>query len=125
MIDNGTACRMIDFAPGVKLPMRRGDSLDYAVVIEGTFKMVLDSGEERMMQRGDVAIQRCTPHSWVNATGDGLLPGRVLFVIHDAKDSKKEVRASKMDGLGGVLGDDSGRYYFSDAAYDYYESDLQ
>ncbi|KAI0967469.1 hypothetical protein F4678DRAFT_445572 [Xylaria arbuscula] len=124
-LNNGTACRMIDFAPGGVLPMRREGSLDYAVVIEGAFRMVLDSGEERMMQRGDVAVQRCTSHSWVNVTGDGLLPGRVLFVSHDFKDLKKGVRGSKMDGLGAVLGDDSVGYYSNHGTYNYYESDLQ
>jgi quercetin dioxygenase-like cupin family protein len=86
-IKDGTVCRMIDFAPGGVSPMHRVNSLDYAVVIEGIFKLILDSGEERVMQRGDVAIQRATKHRWINVTGNGLLPGRMLFVLLDAVGS--------------------------------------
>ncbi|KFA67227.1 hypothetical protein S40285_06290 [Stachybotrys chlorohalonatus IBT 40285] len=87
-VKNGTVCRMIDFAPNGVLPMHRVQSLDYAVVIEGVFKVMLDSGEEKIIQRGDVTIQRSTSHEWVNITGDGLLPGRVLFVLLDTRDSQ-------------------------------------
>jgi quercetin dioxygenase-like cupin family protein len=85
-VKGGTVCRMIDFAPGGVSPMHRVNSLDYAIVLEGVFKMVLDSGEERVMQRGDIAIQRSTAHRWVNVTGNGLLPARMLFVLLDVQD---------------------------------------
>ena len=77
---------MIDFAPGGVSPMHRVNSLDYAIVIEGVFRMILDSGEERIMQRGDIAVQRSTAHRWVNVTGNGLLPARILFVLLDIND---------------------------------------
>ena len=44
------------FAPGGASPMQRVNSLDCTVVIEGVFGMILDSGEERTIQRGDIAI---------------------------------------------------------------------
>ena len=103
-VKNGTVCRMIDFAPGGVSPMHRVQSLDYAVVIEGVFKMVLDSGEERIMQRGDIAVQRSTSHRWINVTGNGLLPARILFVLLDVKDLN--VAGTKVDGFLGVLGKD-------------------
>lgn len=84
--------------------MHRVNSLDYAIVIEGIFKMVLDSGEERIMQRGDIAIQRSTAHKWINATGNGLLPARILFVLLDVKDL--HVAGNKVNGFLGVLGKD-------------------
>lgn len=71
---------MVDFAPGGASPMQRVNSLDCAVVIEGVFRLILDSGEERTMQRGDIAVQPSTAHRWVNATGNGLLPARLLVV---------------------------------------------
>jgi quercetin dioxygenase-like cupin family protein len=77
---------MIDFAPGVESPMHRAVSLDYGVVIEGIFKLVLDSGEERIMRRGDITVQRATAHKWINISGNGLLPGRMLFVLLDVND---------------------------------------
>ncbi|ORY71074.1 uncharacterized protein BCR38DRAFT_462356 [Pseudomassariella vexata] len=85
-VKNGTVCRLIDFAPGTVSPLHRVKSIDYAVVIEGVFKMVLDSGEERVLHRGDVAINRSTAHRWINVTGGGLLPARILFVLQDIRD---------------------------------------
>ncbi|KAI1338695.1 cupin domain-containing protein [Xylariaceae sp. FL0016] len=98
---NGTVCRMIDFAPGGVSPMHRVNSLDYAIVIEGVFRMILDSGEERIMQRGDIAVQRSTSHRWINVTGNGLLPARILFVLLDVKDLVLD--GEKVQGELGVL----------------------
>lgn len=74
---------MVDFEPGTVSPMHRVNSLDYIIVVEGVFKMVLDSGDQRMMQRGDTVVKRSTAHRMINVTGDGLLPGRVLVVQLD------------------------------------------
>ncbi|UKZ96123.1 uncharacterized protein TrAFT101_010923 [Trichoderma asperellum] len=82
---NGSVCRMIDFAPGVISPMHRAVSLDYGVVIEGEFKLILDSGESRILRQGDVSVQRASAHQWENITGGGLLPGRMLWVLLDCK----------------------------------------
>ncbi|KAK8044424.1 hypothetical protein PG993_004448 [Apiospora rasikravindrae] len=103
-VKRGTVCRMIDFAPGGVSPLHRVNSLDYAIVIEGVFRMVLDSGEERVMQRGDIAIQRSTAHRWINATGNGLLPGRILFVLLDVEDL--HIGGEKVEGELGILGRD-------------------
>lgn len=84
--------------------MHRVQSLDYAVVIEGVFKVVLDSGEERVVQRGDVVVQRSTSHRWINVTGNGLLPARILFVLLDIKDLN--VAGAKVEGFLGILGKD-------------------
>ncbi|KAL8997444.1 MAG: hypothetical protein Q9169_003307 [Polycauliona sp. 2 TL-2023] len=83
---NGAACRMVDFAPGGASPMQRVNNLDCAVVIEGVLKMILDSGEERIMKRGDIAVQQSTAHRWVNVTGNGLLPARILVVLFNTDD---------------------------------------
>nr|BDX35605.1 cupin domain-containing protein StrE [Stachybotrys sp.] len=101
---NGTVCRMIDFAPSGVLPMHRVQSLDYAIVIEGIFKVILDSGEERIIQRGDITIQRSTSHEWINITGDGRLPGRVVFVLLDTKET--HVTGSQVNEFFGLLGKD-------------------
>ncbi|KAL8942496.1 MAG: hypothetical protein Q9216_001640 [Gyalolechia sp. 2 TL-2023] len=88
VVENGSACRMVDFAPGGASPMQRVDSLDcVVVVIEGVVRMILDSGEERTMKRGDIAVQQSTAHRWVNVTGNGLLPARILVVpLHNTND---------------------------------------
>ena len=80
VVENASACRMLDFAPGGASPMQRVKGLDCTVVIEGVVKMILDSGEERTLRRGDIAVQQSTAHRWVNVTGNGLMPARILVV---------------------------------------------
>ncbi|KAJ5699689.1 hypothetical protein N7536_002702 [Penicillium majusculum] len=82
-VPGGTLVRMIDFAPGVESPMHRAMSLDYGTVIEGEFEVELDSGEKRIMRRGDVLVQRTTAHRWRNLSPDK--PGRMLFVLLDCQ----------------------------------------
>ncbi|CAI7626144.1 unnamed protein product [Penicillium discolor] len=82
-VPGGTLVRMIDFAPGVESPMHRAMSLDYGTVIEGEFEVELDSGEKRIMRRGDVLVQRATAHRWRNLSPDK--PGRMLFVLLDCQ----------------------------------------
>ncbi|WP_095059460.1 cupin domain-containing protein [Pseudomonas sp. Irchel s3f7] len=53
------------------------ESLDYAVVLEGEIYAMLDQGE-RLMEAGDVLIQRATNHSWSNRSGKNC---RMLFVL--------------------------------------------
>lgn len=77
---------MVDFGPGVGSPLHRAISIDYGVVIEGEFELTLDSGEIRVMRQGDVSVNRAGAHAWRNITGNGTLPGRMLYVILDAKD---------------------------------------
>lgn len=92
---------MIDFGPGVESPLHRAISLDYGVVLEGVFQITLDSGESRIMRPGDVSIQRATSHKWKNLTGNGTLPGRMLYVLLDCKDVI--VNGSKVEGFLGEL----------------------
>jgi hypothetical protein len=54
-------------------------SLDYAIVLEGEIYALMDEGE-RLMQAGDILIQRATNHSWSNRSGK---PCRMAFVLLD------------------------------------------
>ncbi|KAI0869638.1 hypothetical protein GGS24DRAFT_478135 [Hypoxylon argillaceum] len=83
---NGSVVRMVDFGPGVRSPLHRAITIDYSVVIEGEFELTLDSGETKIMRQGDVSINRAGAHAWRNVTGNGTLPGRMLYVVLDAKD---------------------------------------
>ncbi|KAE8399490.1 hypothetical protein BDV37DRAFT_297692 [Aspergillus pseudonomiae] len=67
-ISTGTVCRIVDMPPNTISPMHRTVSLDYGVVLEGEVELLLDSGEKRLLKRGDVAVQRATNHAWRNAT---------------------------------------------------------
>jgi len=87
-ISTGTVCRIVDMRPGALSPMHRTVSLDYGVVLEGEVELVLDSGETRLLKRGDVAVQRGTNHAWRNVTPDVISGGekipqwaRMLYVL--------------------------------------------
>uniref|UniRef100_A0A0B7K9C6 Uncharacterized protein n=1 Tax=Bionectria ochroleuca TaxID=29856 RepID=A0A0B7K9C6_BIOOC len=98
---NGSVVRMIDFGPGIESPLHRAISVDYGVVIEGVFELTLDSGESRIMRPGDVSIQRATSHKWKNITGNGTMPGRMLWVLLPCNDIV--VGGKKVEGFLGHL----------------------
>lgn len=79
----GTVLRFVDMEPGALSPMHRTVSLDYGVVIEGEVQLVLDSGETRVLKRGDVAIQRGTMHAWKNMSQDKW--ARMMYVLQECK----------------------------------------
>ena len=58
---------------------------------EGVLRMILDSGEERSLHRGEIAGQHSAPHRWVNVTEDGLLPARILVVQLNMNNSHIEL----------------------------------
>jgi quercetin dioxygenase-like cupin family protein len=81
-IPGGTVLRIVDMKPGSTSPMHRTVSLDYGVVLEGRIELVLDSGEVRTMNRGDVCIQRGTNHAWRNISSTEW--ARMLYVLQEA-----------------------------------------
>ncbi|TVY85353.1 hypothetical protein LSUE1_G000278 [Lachnellula suecica] len=81
-IPGGTVLRVVDMLPGALSPMHRTVSLDYGVVLEGEVELVLDSGETRLLKRGDIAIQRGTNHAWKNASK--TQSARMLYVLQEA-----------------------------------------
>lgn len=96
-IPGGTVCRTVDFPPGYASPMHRTVSLDFGVVLEGEIELILDSGETRVLKRGDVAVQRGTNHAWKNTSTHSW--GRMLYVLQ----SSEEVVVN-----GKALGEDEG-----------------
>jgi quercetin dioxygenase-like cupin family protein len=97
VISNGTVLRHVDFVPGKTSAMHRTVSLDYGVVLEGEIEAVLDSGETRLMKRGDVCVQRGTMHAWRNPSDTEWC--RMLFVLQPCKP---------VEVKGGLLGEDLG-----------------
>ena len=91
----GTVLRFVDMEPGALSPMHRTISLDYGVVIEGEVELVLDSGETRVLKRGDVAIQRGTMHAWRNMSQDNW--ARMMYVLQESKPVKIGEEALKED----------------------------
>ncbi|KAL4806254.1 hypothetical protein BDV18DRAFT_124923 [Aspergillus unguis] len=80
---NGTVCRFVDFAPRSPPVMHRTQSLDYGIVLEGVVEMRLDSGEVKLLKKGDVAVQRATMHAWFNPSETEWT--RMVFVLQDCK----------------------------------------
>lgn len=89
---NGTSCTIIEVPPNSVVPMHRTVTLDYGVIIDGTTELVLDSGEKKLMAKGDVFVQRGTAHSWRNMTekndNSGVL--RVFFVFQPIEQVQLE-----------------------------------
>lgn len=78
-VSNGTVLRYVDMPPASTSPMHRTISLDYGVVIEGEVELVLDSGETRLLKRGDICIQRGTMHAWTNKSSTDW--ARMLYIL--------------------------------------------
>lgn len=55
-------------------------TLDYGIVLEGEIELVLDSGETKVLRRGDSCVQRGTMHAWRNVSEGGKW-GRMVFVL--------------------------------------------
>ena len=66
VVANGTACRIVDLPPNHTAPLHRSMSVNYNTVIEGEVELFLDSGETRLLKRGDTIIQRAVNHGWRN-----------------------------------------------------------
>ncbi|GAM86958.1 hypothetical protein ANO11243_049790 [Dothideomycetidae sp. 11243] len=101
MIPGGSVLRLVDMRPGALSPMHRTVSLDYGVVLEGEVELVLDSGEVRLMRRGDIAIQRGTNHAWRNASKTEW--ARMLYVLQEAEPIRIGGKALDED-YGGIPG---------------------
>lgn len=82
MIPDGGVVRYVDFHPACEPIWHRTVTLDIGIVVEGQMCLELDSGEKRIMERGDVAIQRGTSHCWHNTSKTEF--ARVLFVALSA-----------------------------------------
>ena len=82
-ISTGSVLRVVDMKPGALSPMHRTISLDYGVVLEGEVELILDSGESRVLKRGDISVQRGTNHAWRNLSPTGW--ARMLYVLQPAE----------------------------------------
>ncbi|KAK3694558.1 cupin domain-containing protein [Podospora appendiculata] len=83
VIPGGSVLRIVDVRPGGESPMHRTVSLDYGVVLDGEVEIALDSGETRVMKRGDHCVQRGTMHAWRNRSETEW--ARMLFVLLEAE----------------------------------------
>lgn len=73
-----SVCRIVDIGPNDISPMHRTQTLDYGIVIEGRVELILDSCT-RIMERGDICVQRATMHAWRNMSTTEW--ARIAFVL--------------------------------------------
>lgn len=67
--------------------MHRTDSVDYAVVVSGRIKMLMDDpADDIELSAGNVLIQRGTNHAWSNCFDE---PCTIAFVLIDGKADKR------------------------------------
>lgn len=88
--------------PGLTSPMHRTTSLDYGVVLEGEVELILDSGETRLLKRGDTCVQRVTNHAWRNTSKTQW--ARMLYVLVEAKPIQLENGKLLEEELGDMPG---------------------
>ncbi|KAK2065175.1 cupin domain-containing protein [Colletotrichum caudatum] len=99
VVPGGSVMRIVDCPPSSLSPMHRTVSLDYGVVLEGEFDLVLDSGETRRMRRGDVSVQRGTMHAWKNTSETQW--ARMLYVLQESQPLEVAGQVLKEDyGVG-------------------------
>ena len=82
-IANGSVLRIVDIQPREETPLHQTESLDYGVVLEGEIELELDSGQIRVLRRGDISVQRGTNHLWRNTSSTKW--SRMMFVSLGAK----------------------------------------
>ncbi len=58
--------------------MHRTISVDFGVILSGKIMLILDSGEEKEMNEGDIVVQRGTNHAWKNPFSENC---RMMFVL--------------------------------------------
>jgi quercetin dioxygenase-like cupin family protein len=106
VVSGGTVLRHVDIPPSTECTMHRTVSLDYGCVLEGEVECLLDSGEKRLMKRGDVCIQRGTMHQWINHSKTDWT--RMLFVLQESSPLKLsgEALGEELAGMAGVRSSD-------------------
>jgi quercetin dioxygenase-like cupin family protein len=82
-IHAGSVIRVVDFAPGARSPMHRSFSIDYGLVLAGQIDVLLDGGEIKHLQAGDIVVQRGTNHLWINASAEHW--ARMAFILIEAR----------------------------------------
>lgn len=63
---NGTTTHYSEIGPGLMIPMHQTVTIDQIVVLDGELELLLDSGQSRLLRRGDMVVQRGTRHAWRN-----------------------------------------------------------
>ncbi len=91
-LENGTVCRVIEFAPGVAPRNHRTDSVDYIIVLSGEIDMDLE-GTTVHVRAGDVLVQRGTIHNWINRGSQPCVVAAILVAARPVEVGGKVLTA--------------------------------
>jgi len=97
IIRGGTVLRYVDMPPLSESPMHRTVSMDYGIVMEGEVEILLDSGEKKLLKKGDVIVQRGTMHQWRNPSSTNWY--RMLFILLDSENVEVAGKVLEQEGL--------------------------
>jgi quercetin dioxygenase-like cupin family protein len=78
----GSVIRVGDLLPGSVSPMHRSNSIDYGIVMSGQIELELDDGEKKLLNPGDIVVQRGTIHLWRNPSETETC--RMIWILIEA-----------------------------------------
>lgn len=82
-LNGGSVIRICDIYPLQTSPMHRTNSIDYGIILEGAIELELDNGVKKIVNAGEVIIQRGTMHLWRNPSPTTTC--RLAFILIEAK----------------------------------------
>jgi len=93
VMPDGTAIHYVELAPGTVTPMHQTISIDNDVMLDGEIELILDSGESRVLTKGDMIVQRGTMHAWRNTSQNEW--ARFLAVVQPIE--QLEINGKKLE----------------------------
>lgn len=69
---SGTRFYTAELPQGVKIPLHKGDTVDYIAVMRGELTLGLETGE-LLLKPGDVVVQTGNMHAWENRSAASCL----------------------------------------------------
>ncbi len=69
---SGTRFYTAELPQGTKIPLHKGDTVDYIAVIKGQLTLGLETGEQ-ILNPGDVVVQTGNMHAWENRSPTSCL----------------------------------------------------
>lgn len=99
-LPDGVTVQTVAMPPGSSRPspMHRTMTVDFGCVIEGEVELTLDSGEKRVLKKGDVIVQRETNHLWTNTSEENWLIFFFVLVAAKPLEVAGEVLSENFDG---------------------------
>lgn len=82
-LKGGSVIRVVDMLPNASSPLHRTNSIDYGIVISGKIELELDNQVFKVIEAGEIIVQRGTIHKWRNPSDSEIC--RIVFVLTEAR----------------------------------------